>query len=287
MIVRCAGILALLAVPSSVVACSLLADTGGLATDTSEIASKPAHDDGGTDTGAPTTDDSGSDASTCTPSMTVDTAFTADLGDWRTNSAVAGDPSVGVIDDGSKAAILLAADCPANAKAGLWRPTLVPLHAFDVEFDVFVRCSDANGCADGLLVQWMSGDSANVVANAFPVPPGEMGTGLLFDVYQNGIGQTTDPDPEVPALSLMGIDPRIADWKHIANKTTNFLAAWHHVAISLREGRATVLYDGTKVLEGATQPLPQGVFGFAAYTGAETIGAAIRNVKGAFYDCVP
>jgi hypothetical protein len=304
---RAFGIASLVAVLGG---CSLLVDLEGLA----GSAAPDGGDDALSEAGEPR--DGGPDVTfddapfRCDASTTIDEPFATDLGGWvPLQQAAPGYPKLGAFA-GDPAAILLpivdvpkvdagsdAAAPPADeyddARSGLWFPTVVPLQAFDVDFEMQVRCPVPGSCADGLAFAWLDlatlGPLTNVnTGHAAGLPEGVAGAAFYADNYRND--ETETSDPPAPALEIIGIDPTkpvgTYPWV-VASRAASFMEAWHAIGIRVRGGDVEVLYDGAPFLSGKVAPVAKGIIGLTAGTGGETDAVAVRKLKGRFFSCSP
>lgn len=255
-------------------------------------------------------------SATCKPKTVIDTPLTSTLGSWspRSYRQTAGYPKVEKLF-GMPAAVLLPfvdttpipidAGNPdagptfynpperTDAVGSLWQTNVVPLRSFDVEMEIFVRCTSGSSCADGFGFAWLDTtvvaplDATNY-GHVMGLPRGVSGGAVIADDYQNGPDFTSDPP--APALEIAKIDgtksPGYYPWV-VGSKPTSFLAAWHKVSISVRADAVTVSYDGALAVTGVVPSVKSGLVTIAAGTGGQTDAVAVRNVKASFYDCVP
>jgi hypothetical protein len=257
----------------------------------------------------------------CLPQLTIDTPLTTTAGTWSARSYKnAGYPKVESFF-GSPAAVLLpfvdttpipidggAVDGgdggdagPAffippermDAIGGIWLTTPVALRSFDLELEIYVKCTKSGSCADGVGVAWL--DTTSVASltntntgNVLGFPTAVTGGAVLADVYHNLADETTDPP--VPALEIVKIEASKNlghyPWA-VASIGVDFRGAWHRLAISVRGDAVTVHYDGTRSFIGNVPSVTKGLVGISAGTGGETEAVAVRNVKASFYDCAP
>jgi hypothetical protein len=294
--------LAAFVIVSATAACSLLVDTSGYSGGESQDGAPEA-----TATDATTGDVGVVDASSdvvvaCDASTTVNTPLTVDLGSWVPHERrLSGYPKVASFESTPAAVLFPVVTDPGDggsnelkaAVSGLWMPTPVPLQAFDVDFDVFVRCTSNGSCADGLLVAWLDTQDPSVLDNPNTgavggLPDSTNGAAVVLDDFQNDAPETVDPAP--PTIQVISLDPTkpIGGYTWLVSYAdVPFLGAWHKVAISVRAGDVHVRYDGADTLTASVKPVTTGLFGFTAGTGGETDAVAIRNVHAAFYACTP
>ena len=237
----------------------------------------------------------------CLPSATIDTPLTTVLGPWTPRTI--GNPGYPRTDSffGAPAAVLFPfVDTSIDggpsehfsAVGGLWHAAL-PLRAFDIELEAHVRCTAADSCADGLGLVWL--DTLDIPAatsvnngHRMGLPSGVDGAGVLLDDLKNGADETDDP--AAPSVQIVAIDASRAVGQYawtVASKGTPFLAGWHSLTVSLRGDTVRVGYDGVFWIIGLVRPITRGVVGLTAATGGQTNAVAVRNLKGAFYDCTP
>lgn len=302
-------------------ACSLTTDLTGF--------SEPVPPEGGSDDASArietsTTFDGGAEAAVeaapppCLPQVTIDTALTSTLETWSTviARANAGYPKVEKIF-GMSAAVLLpfvdttpvpidAGDPDAgptffvpperlDAIGGIWQSTPVPLRSFDVDLEIFVKCTSSGSCADGVAFIWLAttsvaslSDNASSAGHIMGIPPGVAGGAIIADVFKNDATETTDP--AVPALEIVKVDAtkKVGHYPWVvASKAVDFRAAWHKLSISVRGDAVSLGYDGAPSITGMVPSAVRGLVGISAGTGGETDAVAVRNVKASFYDCVP
>lgn len=96
-----------------------------------------------------------------------------------------------------------------------------------------------------------------------------------FDIELEAHVRCTAAYPCADGLGLVWLD------------TLDIPAAWHSLTVSLRGDTVGVGYDGVFWIIGLVRPITRGVVGLTAGTGGQTNAVAVRNVKGAFYDCTP
>ena len=182
-----------------------------------------------------------------------------------------------------------------DALGGIWQTTPVPLRSFDVELEIFVKCTSTGSCADGVAFIWLDttssaslSDNINSTGHIMGIPPGVAGGAIIADVYKNDATETTDPP--VPALEIVKVEAakKVGHYPWVVtSKGLDFRAAWHRLSISVRGDAVSVALDGAPTLTGMVPLVAQGLVGISAGTGGETDAVAVRNVKASFYDCVP
>jgi hypothetical protein len=293
--------------------CALTVDLDGLEgpplredADAAEASPSPDGDvDGATPDGAPPPDA----APPCKPTLTVDAKLDATLGDWRAFSQGAdGYPRVEAFAGGPAAVLLPKITIPpgagtdggppdpqlVSARSGLWRPAAVPLAAFDLDLEAFVTCTAPGSCADGLVVAWIDATDLGLLDNANTghmagMPSARSGAAVVLDDYQNDPAPKGVSDPAPPSLQIIQLDATKTlghyDW-HVATTPHAFLDAWRKVHVTLRGDQVTVTSSGTTIT-GKVKPFARGLFGLTSGTGGETNAVGVRNVRAAFYACVP
>jgi hypothetical protein len=180
-----------------------------------------------------------------------------------------------------------------DALGGIWQATPVALRSFDLAVDIYVKCTKADSCADGIGIGWF--DTTTVpsptetnIGHAMGFPPSVAGAAVIADVYRNYSTETTDPP--VPALEIVKVDATkmLGHYPWVVGSIgVDFRAAWHTLTISVRGTTVTVGYDGKQTLKAVVPLVTKGLVGISAGTGGETDAVAVRNVKGSFYDCTP
>jgi hypothetical protein len=289
----------LLSALAATAACSLLVDLDGY----SDV--RPARDASadGTAIDAATLDASSADGAACVPTVITEDTFAAGLGTWVPHALRAQGYPKAETFQGGPAAVLLPVVVPidpdagnnelVSAHSGLWLPGVVPLVAFDLAVEVFVRCTGGGSCADGLVIAWLDTTDHARLANensghTAGLPAQTRGAAVVLDNYDNDSSETNDPP--APSVQLIALDPaRLVGtypWT-VASTGVSFMGAWRTVAVRSRAGDVTVRYEGAEVLGAKVPAFDRGLFGFSAGTGGETDAVALRNVKASFYPCVP
>jgi hypothetical protein len=292
-------------------ACSLLTDLTGFSTpepaESGTLASADAANDA-----TPVVD---SAPPPCTAQATFDTPLITGLDSWTGKAFnLAGYPRVESFQ-GTTAAVLFpyvdetpveidAGDPEAGptfvtppghiqAHSGIWQVTPVPLRSFDVQYDFYLRCSSSSSCADGSSFAWLDTTDVSSLTNesvghVMGLPITVSGAAVIADLYKNGADESSDP--AVPAIEIVKIDKTLDvghyPWVEAAS-ATDFRAAWHTMAISVRGDTVEVRYDGAPRLSAKVPEIARGLVGISAGTGGKTSAAAVRNFKASFYDCEP
>jgi hypothetical protein len=308
-----------LAVAGALGACSLTTDLTGFS---EPVRAEAGSNDAPVAAETPIVDE-GTEASAdsapppCVPMVTIDTPLASTLETWSPVSRLdIGYPKVEPIF-GMPAAVLLpfvdttpvpidAGDPDAGPKfynpperksaiGGIWQKTPVPLRSFDIDFEIFVKCTNGGSCADGVAFVWLATTSAAALDNnsassghVMGIPPGVGGGAVLADAFRNDATDTTDPP--VPALEIVNVDAtkNIGHYPWVvSSKFQDFTAAWHRLSISVRGDAVSLAYDASPAITGVVPSVTRGLVGFSAGTGGETDAVAVRNVKASFYDCVP
>jgi Legume-like lectin family len=245
----------------------------------------------------------------CAAKVTVDSKFDATLADWRgLQMGVSGYPTVESFLGDPAAVLLPKITVPPgagtdggppdpqkiDARSGLWRPSAVPLVAFDLDVETNVTCTSSASCADGLAIAWI--DSADLAdldnqnyGHISGFPKARNGAAIIFDDYQNDPAPDEVSDPAPPTLQIIQLDAdkAVGTYKwHVATAPLSFLGAWQKVHVALRNGEVTVTVGSTS-LAGKVRPFARGLFGFTTGTGGKTDAVAVRNVHAKFYDCAP
>jgi hypothetical protein len=302
----------------AVVACSFTTDLDGF--------SEPFPREAGGSDAASGADTATADARTdalvdaapppCVAQTVIDTPLTITLGTWSPRSLMqaGGYPKVESFF-GSPAAVLLPFvdttpvpidagnpdagptffDPPERVDAigGIWQTTPVALRSFDLQLDIYVKCTKSGSCADGVGIGWF--DTTTVptptktnTGHVMGFPPSVAGGAVIADVYRNASDETTDPP--VPALEIVKVDATktLGHYAWVVGSIgVDFRAAWHTLTISVRGTTVTVGYDGKQSFNATVPMVTKGLVGISAGTGGETDAVAVRNVKGSFYDCTP
>jgi hypothetical protein len=252
----------------------------------------------------------------CAPETVIDTPLTSTLDTWspRSLAQTGGYPKVESFF-GSPAAVLIpfvdTTPIPVDAGnpdagptffvpperttaiGGLWHPTPVALRSFDLEVEIYVKCTSVSSCADGVGIAWLDTTSVDSLTNdntgrTLGLPSSVSGGAVLADVFHNAADETADP--AVPALEIVKLEATKAvglyPWV-VASIGVDFRAAWHTLTISVRGASVTVGYDGKQSFDGTVPMVVKGLVGISAGTGGNTDAVAVRNVKASFYDCVP
>jgi hypothetical protein len=182
-----------------------------------------------------------------------------------------------------------------SAIGGIWQTTPVPLRSFDVDVEVFVKCTSAASCADGVAFVWLDttsaaslDDNSSSAGHIMGIPPGVAGGAIIADLFKNDATETTDPP--VPALEIVKVEAakNVGHYPWVVtSKQLDFRAAWHKLSISVRGDVVSVAIDGAPLISGMVPSVVRGLVGLSAGTGGLTDAVAVRNVKASFYDCVP
>jgi hypothetical protein len=180
-----------------------------------------------------------------------------------------------------------------DAIGGIWQTTPVSLRSFDLSVDIYVRCTKADSCADGVGIGWFDTTTVPSLSESnkghiMGFPPSVSGAAVIADVFRNDA--TESSDPPVPALEVVKLDATktIGHYPWVVGSIgVDFRAAWHTLTISVRGSAVTVGYDGTQSFNGTVPMVTKGLVGISGGTGGQTDAVAVRNVKGSFYDCTP
>ena len=293
-------------------ACSLTTDLSGYAGSVDAPAPDSAITTDGPAEGAPT---DGGDAAPppCKPDLVLDTPLTSTLGTWSPRAirngsypkieAFEGTPATVLypfvdttpfpVDPSNPDAGTTSRPERTDAVSGIWQTSAVGLRAFDVELEVFVKCTTVNSCADGVAFIWLDTTNAALLndgglGHTQGVPAAVAGGAVLLDNFRNDPADTSDPD--VPALEIVKIDATKSLGRYpwvVASQTATFLKAWHKLGISVRGDTVNVRYDGAPALTATVPSVARGFIGISGGTGGQTDAVAVRNVKGSFYACTP
>jgi hypothetical protein len=180
-----------------------------------------------------------------------------------------------------------------NAVAGIWQTTPLALHAFDVELELYVKCTKSGSCADGVAFAWLDMTSPTLLTNPnvghqHGLPRATAGGAVLLDDWANSSADTSDPP--APTLQIVKIDAT-KDLGHypwvVAYQPSAFLGGWHKLTVSVRGDAVNARLDANEPINAKVPPIVRGLVGISAGTGGRTDAIAVRNVKGSFYDCTP
>ncbi len=298
------------ALASLAAGCALFTDLSGFSDPPPASSTQP--DAGGADVFVPNTDgglptitggDGGDASSGCAnPPVVIDSAFTTpgtSFDPWTPmQSNVPGYPK---IEDfaGDVGAVLIpvppqdpdAGVLYESARSGLWLAERVPTVAFDVDFEMHVRCPDPN-CGDGFAFAWIDATAIAVgqtaaTGSALGTPTNLAGGAVAADLFLN----EENGDIVVPALQVRSFDTTQTTTDYVfvvAHQAIDpFINKWRKIAISVRGDDVTVRYDGSMnpVLTGKVPSIAKSTVGLTAATGGLVSAAAVRNVHGRFYDC--
>lgn len=292
--------------------CALFTDLSGFS-DPPPAATTPA-DSGGADVSTPSgegglptiTGADGGDAGSpgcVNPPVVIDSAFTTPetaFHPWTPMaSAVPGYPRIeSFAGDVSAVLIPMPPEDPdggvyyESARSGLWLAERVPTVAFDVDFEMHVRCPHADACGDGFAFAWIDATAiavgqAAATGSALGTPTNLAGGAVAADLFLN----EDNGDIVVPALQVRSFDPAQTTTDYafvVAHQAIDpFINKWRKIAISVRGDDVTVGYDGSMnpVLTGKVPSIAKSTVGLTAATGGLVSAAAVRNVHGRFYDC--
>lgn len=313
MSLRASRIAFAVAVCAATVACSLTTDLGGFSLpDPSETGDVEGSSADAPVTPLPAVVEAGP---RCKPQAVIDAPLTSTLDTWSTRAHnQTGYPKVEpffampaavllpfvdttpvLIDAGNPDAAPTYYSRPERTGAigGIWQITPVALYAFDVDLEIYVKCTKAGSCADGVAFAWLDTTSPAVLTNSnaghmYGVPKSVAGGAVLLDDYTNDSTDTSDPP--APSLQIVKIDatkdlghyPWVVAWQAAA-----FLGGWHELRVSVRGDAVSARLDANEPISAKVPALVRGLVGISAGTGGLTDAVAVRNVKGSFYDCTP